>query len=179
MEALETKAKHVPYRNSVLTFLLQNSLSESNSKTMMVVTLCPTDLTDEETWSTLKFASKARNIHLGAARRNIHSSMKNVEDQLISLKTELRDANHKNIALASVIAALKKDKKIGIDKTSSQVDEKLRYTESLRQSSETMNSQLNKSHSDLVIRFQREKEEKQNAILESEKLTRLLKKLEV
>ncbi|KAG5184676.1 P-loop containing nucleoside triphosphate hydrolase protein, partial [Tribonema minus] len=70
MHALETKAKHVPYRNSKLTHLLSDALaSGSGSRTALVVTVCPTELTVDESVSTLMFASRVRNISLGPAAK--------------------------------------------------------------------------------------------------------------
>ncbi|GAA5979174.1 hypothetical protein JCM11641_008450 [Rhodosporidiobolus odoratus] len=55
------KATHVPYRDSRLTRLLQDSLG-GNSKTMMVACVSPTEFNLHETLSTLKYANRARNI---------------------------------------------------------------------------------------------------------------------
>lgn len=59
MEALDQKSKHIPYRNSKLTYLLQDSLNGS-SRTMMIVTVCPTENHSEETLFTLQFASRGK-----------------------------------------------------------------------------------------------------------------------
>nr|KAG5687659.1 hypothetical protein BaRGS_027551 [Batillaria attramentaria] len=51
----------VPFRDSVLTKLLQNALG-GNSKTIMVAALSPADINYEETLSTLRFADRAKAI---------------------------------------------------------------------------------------------------------------------
>ncbi len=51
----------VPYRDSVLTKLLQNSLG-GNSKTIMIAALSPADINFEETLSTLRYADRAKQI---------------------------------------------------------------------------------------------------------------------
>jgi hypothetical protein len=55
------KGSHVPYRNSKLTRLLQDSLG-GNSKTLMLACISPSDTNFLETLSTLKYANRARNI---------------------------------------------------------------------------------------------------------------------
>lgn len=55
------KAKFVPYRDSILTRLLQQSLG-GNSKTAMIAALSPADINYEETLSTLRYADRAKKI---------------------------------------------------------------------------------------------------------------------
>lgn len=58
-----TRSKHVfiPYRDSVLTWLLKDSLG-GNSKTVMIATVSPADCNYGETLSTLHYANRAKNI---------------------------------------------------------------------------------------------------------------------
>lgn len=53
------KGKHVPYRDSKLTFLLQDSLG-GNSKTVMIANVSPSTADMHETISTLRFARRAK-----------------------------------------------------------------------------------------------------------------------
>ncbi|KZS05819.1 Kinesin-like protein [Daphnia magna] len=55
------KALHVPYRDSKLTRLLQDSLG-GNSRTLMIACCSPSDRDFMETLNTLKYANRARNI---------------------------------------------------------------------------------------------------------------------
>jgi len=51
----------IPYRNSKLTRILQDSLG-GNSRTTMIACVSPAESNYEETLSTIKYASRARNI---------------------------------------------------------------------------------------------------------------------
>ena len=53
---MDGKSKHIPYRDSKLTRLLQDSLG-GNTKTMMVACLSPADNNYDETISTLRWFS--------------------------------------------------------------------------------------------------------------------------
>mmetsp|Transcript_33630 Transcript_33630/g.51861 ORF Transcript_33630/g.51861 Transcript_33630/m.51861 type:complete len:183 (+) Transcript_33630:589-1137(+) len=52
---------HIPYRDSKLTRLLQDSLG-GNSKTVMIAAISPADYNLEETLTTLRYASRAKHI---------------------------------------------------------------------------------------------------------------------
>uniref|UniRef100_H2MNQ5 Kinesin-like protein n=1 Tax=Oryzias latipes TaxID=8090 RepID=H2MNQ5_ORYLA len=57
----KNKSKFVPYRDSVLTWLLKDSLG-GNSRTAMVATISPAADNYDETLSTLRYADRAKNI---------------------------------------------------------------------------------------------------------------------
>uniref|UniRef100_A0A453LU12 Kinesin motor domain-containing protein n=1 Tax=Aegilops tauschii subsp. strangulata TaxID=200361 RepID=A0A453LU12_AEGTS len=59
------KSQHVPYRDSKLTFLLQDSLG-GNSKTTIIANISPSSCCAAETLSTLKFAQRAKHIRNNA-----------------------------------------------------------------------------------------------------------------
>ncbi|XP_074839096.1 kinesin-like protein KIF1C [Carettochelys insculpta] len=59
------KADFVPYRDSVLTWLLKENLG-GNSRTAMIAALSPADLSYEETLSTLRYADRAKQIRCHA-----------------------------------------------------------------------------------------------------------------
>jgi kinesin family member 17 len=58
---VEGKGKHIPYRDSKLTRLLQSSLG-GNTKTLMMAAISPADYNFNETLSTLRYAARAKNI---------------------------------------------------------------------------------------------------------------------
>ncbi len=57
----DAKGGHIPYRDSKLTRLLQDSLG-GNTKTLMVAAISPADYNWDETMSTLRYANRAKNI---------------------------------------------------------------------------------------------------------------------
>ncbi|GJN76501.1 kinesin-like nuclear fusion protein [Purpureocillium lilacinum] len=67
IEALGRGTGHVPYRNSKLTHLLQYSLG-GNSKTLMFVMVSPLETHLKETLTSLRFATKVHNTHIGTAK---------------------------------------------------------------------------------------------------------------
>jgi len=58
---VDGKSQHIPYRDSKLTRLLQDSLG-GNTKTVMIANVGPADYNFEETVSTLRYANRAKNI---------------------------------------------------------------------------------------------------------------------
>lgn len=55
------KSTHIPYRDSKLTRILQESLG-GNSRTALIITCSPAKYNEEETISTLKFGARAKKI---------------------------------------------------------------------------------------------------------------------
>ena len=77
--------KKAPFRDSVLTRLLQNSLG-GNARTFMIAALSPADINYDETLSTLRYADRAKQIKTKAVVNE------NPTDKLIR---ELKEANEK------------------------------------------------------------------------------------
>ena len=55
------KGEFIPYRDSVLTWLLRENLG-GNSKTAMVAAISPADINYDETLSTLRYADRYREV---------------------------------------------------------------------------------------------------------------------
>ncbi|XP_061102920.1 kinesin-like protein KIFC3 [Conger conger] len=68
IHALRSKQPHVPFRNSRLTYLLQDSLN-GDSKTLMMVQVSPMDSNVSESVCSLKFAQRVRSVELGPTSR--------------------------------------------------------------------------------------------------------------
>ena len=79
---------HIPYRDSKLTRLLQDSLG-GNAHTMMVACVSPTELNVSETVSTVKYANRARNIKNSASINEVEVGWNDL-DYLQQTITKLR-----------------------------------------------------------------------------------------
>ncbi|KAI3684685.1 hypothetical protein L6452_33910 [Arctium lappa] len=89
-EKKRKEGAHVPYRDSKLTRLLQDSLG-GNSRTVMIACVSPADINAEETLNTLKYANRARNIQNKPVvnRDPVSSEMLKMRQQLECLQAEL------------------------------------------------------------------------------------------
>ncbi|KAG1650769.1 Kinesin-like protein KIF18A [Nymphon striatum] len=67
----KSKSQHVPYRDSKLTRLLKDSLG-GNCQTVMIAAVSPSTLTYEDTYNTLRYADRAKNIKANL-RKNVVS----------------------------------------------------------------------------------------------------------
>uniref|UniRef100_UPI00398F1CA4 kinesin-like protein KIF14 n=1 Tax=Pristiophorus japonicus TaxID=55135 RepID=UPI00398F1CA4 len=84
-EYFQAKKKvFIPYRESVLTWLLKDSLG-GNSKTGMIATISPSASNVEETLSTLRYAKQARQI-INIAKVNEDSSAKLIRDLKLEIE---------------------------------------------------------------------------------------------
>ncbi|KAL0310918.1 UNVERIFIED_CONTAM: Kinesin-like protein KIN-14F [Sesamum angustifolium] len=87
--ALAQKSSYVPYRNSKLTQVLQDSLG-GHAKTLVFVHINPEVNALGETISTLKFAERVATIDLGAAQSNKETSeIRDCKEEISNLKTIL------------------------------------------------------------------------------------------
>ena len=97
-----TKRPHVPYRDSTLTRLLQDSL-EGNTRTAIVACCAPESIYADESVSTLKFADRAqrvlarvyanRDVVPSASDATLANALKKAKDEIRRLKEALRSAS--------------------------------------------------------------------------------------
>ncbi|KAI9510900.1 kinesin heavy chain [Russula earlei] len=97
INALTEKAKHIPYRDSKLTRILQESLG-GNSRTTLIINCSPASFNEAETLSTLRFGIRAKTIK--------NTARVNAELSPLELKNLLQKAQISNASYQRQIAAL-------------------------------------------------------------------------
>jgi hypothetical protein len=86
--ALQHKSKHIPFRNSKLTYILREMLS-GKAKTLMMLQLSPEEENVEETICSLQFGARVSQIQLGAVQRSEESG------EILRLRQEKKQLEHK------------------------------------------------------------------------------------
>lgn len=170
MEALDRKASHIPYRDSKLTYLLQDSLG-GNSRTMMIVAVTPVDAAYDESVHALQFATRVRRINIGAAQRNVTS--KNLEETVKALTDEMKTLARQKQKTESQLNTLKKD--------NNRIQDKLSNLSSSRKAqsndSKTLDI-LRKNNNEMAKRWEKEKNQREEVADELEKSRKELKKIQ-
>lgn len=162
MEALDRKASHIPYRDSKLTYLLQDSLG-GNSRTMMIVAVTPTDMSCDESAHALQFATRVRRIQIGAAQRNVTS--KNLEETVKTLTQELKTLGMAKERSETQLHSLKRD--------NTRIQERLQNLSQARTQTRSDTRTLDvlrKNNTDMAARWQKEKRMREETAEELEKL---------
>lgn len=101
----EGKSAHIPYRDSKLTRVLQESLG-GNSKTCLIITCSPSIFNESETISTLRFGKRAKEIknkpkinkevsipELKLLLEKMEKSLEDRDKRIIHLEKALNTAN--------------------------------------------------------------------------------------
>ncbi|KAI8464754.1 MAG: hypothetical protein J3K34DRAFT_525930 [Monoraphidium minutum] len=99
ISALVDNQGHVPYRDSKLTRLLQDSLG-GNSRTLMLACVSPADVNREESLNTLRYADRARHI-----KNKPVVNRDPVAAQIAQLRQQLAAMRAENVALKRTIGA--------------------------------------------------------------------------
>ncbi|XP_076451747.1 kinesin-like protein unc-104 isoform X2 [Babylonia areolata] len=161
------KADFIPYRDSVLTWLLRENLG-GNSKTAMVAALSPADINFDETLSTLRYADRAKQIMCKAVVnedpntrliRELKEEVARLKELLISEGIDLKDVNvqdlHDQLEKSTrsrtssitmeegedAIERLKENEKL-IAELNESWEEKLRKTEAIRKEREAVLAEM-------------------------------------
>ncbi|KAL3661472.1 hypothetical protein V7S43_013672 [Phytophthora oleae] len=178
MEALDKKMTHIPYRNSKLTYLLQDVLN-SSCKTVMIVNVGPTIENASETYRSLQLAERVRNIVVG--RNQIVKNKKDILSakkafaELQSLKQQMQISKRKYTQSQQSVVALKRDQKNQSEKQSATLQNRLRAWETQNESLKTQNESLKKLVDDLSNQVKAERETKQKEAEQREAAQRLLR----
>ncbi|KAM9744607.1 putative LOC110439812 homolog [Menidia menidia] len=86
ISALSAELPHVPYRNSKLTQVMQDSLG-GNAKTLMIVNISPTEYNLDETLTSLIYATRVKAI-TNNAQRNVESKeIAQLKEVIMKLKS--------------------------------------------------------------------------------------------
>lgn len=101
IHALTSRADHIPYRDSKLTRLLQESLG-GNYKTTLVVNCSPHPRNIEDSLNTLKFAQRAKTIK-NSAKINVTKSIDAYVKSIAKLKKKLSIAKEEIKNLKEII----------------------------------------------------------------------------
>ncbi|KXZ43975.1 hypothetical protein GPECTOR_76g796 [Gonium pectorale] len=99
INAIVDNHKHVPYRDSKLTRLLQDSLG-GNSRTVMIACVSPADSNFEESLNTLRYADRARHI-----KNKPTVNRDPVAAQIAVLRNTIAQLRSENVSLKRALAA--------------------------------------------------------------------------
>ncbi|XP_013871024.1 kinesin-like protein KIF13B isoform X2 [Austrofundulus limnaeus] len=127
----KNKTKFVPYRDSVLTWLLKDCLG-GNSRTAMVATVSPAADNYEETLSTLRYADRAKNIVNHAVVNEDPNAriIRELREEVEKLRVQLTQAE--SLKAPDLKERLEESEKL-IQEMTVTWEEKLRKTEEIAQ----------------------------------------------
>jgi kinesin family protein 13 len=127
-----SKPRHIPYRDSVLTWLLKDSIG-GNSKTVMISTVSPSFDNYEETLSTLRYADRAKRIVNNAVVNEDPNAkmIRELREEVEMLRRELEKA--KELKSSDTLNARLEESEKLYKEISKPWDEKLAETEKIQQ----------------------------------------------
>ncbi|KAK8663851.1 hypothetical protein V6N13_083656 [Hibiscus sabdariffa] len=152
VHALATKSCHIPYRNSKLTHLLQDSLG-GDSKTLMFVQISPSERDLSETLSSLNFATRVRGVELGPAKKQVDTSeLQKMKTMLEKARQECRSKDESRRKLEESLQNLESKAK-GRDQVYKGQEEKIKELEGQLELKTGMQNQSEKQVSQLSDRL--------------------------
>ena len=189
----DSKASYVPYRDSQLTRLLQDSLG-GNTKTVMIANIGPADYNIDETINTLRWASRAKNIK-NKPRINEDpkdAMLREFQDEIRKLRSQLemiQDGKDPNAALGIVggkpqivekVVKVKDDKKLK-ELENKLLVEKEQIKKQAEEERHKIEEQMNMAEGEkkaVLDRLRQQEEEKEKAKTKQQQLIKKLKKME-
>jgi hypothetical protein len=159
------KSRHIPYRDSTLTWILKDNLG-GNSKTVMLATISPSSMQYDETMSTLRYAERAKKIMNKAVvnETNNNELIAALQKEISALKSQLASAstNERERLLEELQAseAVKKE-------LTSSLEEKLVETKRLMEEREEYMRELEaklSAQTEEIEKLRRANEEKEKRI---------------
>lgn len=114
------KKGHIPYRDSKLTRMLQDSLG-GNTNTAFIVTVSPSVLNAQETLTTLRFGKRAKSVknapeaNRDVSMQELQQELKRRDMEIIRLNSLLAQRNPEDQAIASDVASARLRNSSGSD----------------------------------------------------------------
>ena len=189
----DSKATYVPYRDSQLTRLLQDSLG-GNTKTVMIANIGPADYNIDETINTLRWASRAKHIQ-NKPRINEDpkdAMLREFQEEIRKLRSQLemiQDGKDPSAALGVIGGKpqiVEKVVKKKDEKKLKELEEKLlREKEEIKRQAEDernrIEQQMNMAEDEkkqVLDRIRAQEEEREKAKTKQQALIKKLKKME-
>ena len=135
---LVEREKHVPYRESKLTRMLQDSLG-GRTKTSMIATVSPAAINSEESQSTMDYAARAKNILNRPevnAKLTKKALIKEYTDEIDRLRKDLVAAREKNGVFVSAER---------FDGMEAEIEEQKRHIEEMEEQLKTTVAEMTKA----------------------------------
>lgn len=141
ISSLAENSAHIPYRDSKLTRLLQDSLG-GNSKTIMIANIGPSDYNYSETITTLRYAHRAKNIQNKPIKNEDpqDAKLKEYQDEIARLKALIDERQNREKPTTTkrkkTAKAKMKKENLETEKSDSEFDEEAIEKDNNRNSSE-------------------------------------------